>query len=54
MFQFRDGLTNYKTQYDISWFRSLFEGNKPTSSSLILKMNRCYNEVSRELKKFMW
>jgi hypothetical protein len=26
----------------------------PTSSGLILKMNRCYKGVSRELEKFMW
>jgi hypothetical protein len=26
----------------------------PTSSGLILKMNKCYNGVSRELEKFTW
>jgi hypothetical protein len=29
-------------------------GNSPTSNSLILKMNRCYKWVSRELEKFVW
>jgi hypothetical protein len=35
-------------------FRPLLEGNSPISSGLILKMNRGYNGVSRELEKFMW
>jgi hypothetical protein len=52
MFQFQDGLTNYKAHYDLSCFKSLLGGNSPTSSGLILKMNRGYNGVSRELKKF--
>jgi hypothetical protein len=26
----------------LSWFRPLLGGNRPTSSSLILKMNMCY------------
>jgi hypothetical protein len=43
---------NYKAQYGLSWFKPLLEGNSPTSSSLILKMNSGYNGVSRELKKF--
>jgi hypothetical protein len=43
---------NYKAYYDISWFRLLLGGNSPTSSGLILKMNKSYNGVSRELKKF--
>jgi hypothetical protein len=32
----------------------LLRGNSPTSSGLILKMNRCYKWVSRELQKFTW
>jgi hypothetical protein len=51
-FQFRDGLVNYEAYYDLSWFRSLLGGNSPTSSGLILKMNKCYKVVSRELEKF--
>jgi hypothetical protein len=43
----------YKAHYDISWFRPL-GGNSLTSSGLILKMNRGYNVVSRELEKFAW
>jgi hypothetical protein len=42
---------NYKAHYDQSWFRLLHGGNSPTSSSLVLKMNRGYNGVSRVLKK---
>jgi hypothetical protein len=38
---------NYKTHGDLSWFRPLLEVHSPTSSSMILKMNRCYKEVSR-------
>jgi hypothetical protein len=45
---------NYKTHYDLSWFMPLLQGNSPTSNRLILKMNRCYNGVSRELEKFVW
>jgi hypothetical protein len=45
---------NYKAHYDLSWFRLLLLGNSTTSSGLILKMNRGYNGMSRELKKFMW
>jgi hypothetical protein len=44
---------NYKVHYDLSWFRPLLEGNSSTSRSVILKMNICYNGVSRELEKFM-
>jgi hypothetical protein len=44
----------YKAHYDLSWFRILLEGNSPMSSGLILKMNRGYNGVSRELEKVMW
>jgi hypothetical protein len=54
VFQFWDGLAHYKAHYDLSWFRLLLRGNSPTSSDLILKMNRGYNRVSRELKKFTW
>jgi hypothetical protein len=50
----RDGPTNYKTHYDLSWFRPLLGGNSPTSNGLILKMNRYYDGVSRGLKKFVW
>jgi hypothetical protein len=32
----------------------LLGGNSPTSSDLVLKMNRCYKGVSRELEKFVW
>jgi hypothetical protein len=47
------GIVNYKAHYSLSWFRPLLEGNSPTSSSLILKMNNNgYNGVSRELEKF--
>jgi hypothetical protein len=45
---------NYKAHYDLSWFKPLLKGNSPTSSGLILKMNRGYNGVSTELKKFAW
>jgi hypothetical protein len=45
---------NYETHYDLPWFRPLLRGNSPTSSGLILKMNSCYNRVSRELEKFTW
>jgi hypothetical protein len=44
---------NYKTHYNLSWIMPLLEGNSPTSSGLILKMNNGYNGVSRELQKFM-
>jgi hypothetical protein len=44
---------NYKAHYDLSLFMPLLECNSPTSSGLILKMNRGYNGVSRELEKFM-
>jgi hypothetical protein len=44
---------NYKAQYNLSWFRPLLGGNSPTLGGFILKMNRGYNGVSRELKKFM-
>jgi hypothetical protein len=45
---------NYKVHYDLSSFSPLLKGNSPTSSGLILKMNRCYNQVSKELEKYMW
>jgi hypothetical protein len=45
---------NYKAHYDLSWFMPLLRDNSLTSSDLILKMNRGYNGVSRELKKFAW
>jgi hypothetical protein len=45
---------NYKAHNDLSWFSPLLGGNGPTSSSLILNMNRCYIGVSRELEKFTW
>jgi hypothetical protein len=45
---------NYKAHYDLYWFKLLLKGNNPTSSNLILKMNRGYNGVSRELEKFVW
>jgi hypothetical protein len=45
---------NYKAHYDLYWFRPLLGGNSPTFSGLILKMNRGYNGVSRELEKFVW
>jgi hypothetical protein len=41
-FEFQWGLVNYKTHGDLSWFKLLLGGNSPTSSGLILKMNRCY------------
>jgi hypothetical protein len=44
---------NYKTHYSLSWFRPLLEGNNPTSSGFILKMNNGYNRVSKELERFM-
>jgi hypothetical protein len=53
-FKFRGGLVNYIAHYDLSWFRPLLRGNSPTSSGLILKMNRGYNGVIRELEKFVW
>jgi hypothetical protein len=54
MFQFEGGLTNNKTHIDLSWFRPLLGGNSSTSSGLILKMNRCYKGMNRELEKFSW
>jgi hypothetical protein len=45
---------NYEAHYDLSWFRPHLEGNSPTSSGLILKMNMCYIGVSKELEKFVW
>jgi hypothetical protein len=38
----RGGLTNNEAHNNLSWFRPLLEGNSPTSSSLILKMNKYY------------
>jgi hypothetical protein len=35
-------------------FRPLLEGNSPTSSNLILKINMCYKWINRELEKFTW
>jgi hypothetical protein len=45
---------NYKVHDDVFWFRPLLGGNSPISSGWILKMNMCYNGLSRELKKFAW
>jgi hypothetical protein len=45
---------NYKSHNDLSWFRPLLRGNNPTSSGMMLKVNRCYKGVSIELEKFMW
>jgi hypothetical protein len=53
-FQLRGDLVNYKSHYDLSWFRPLLRSNNPTSNELILNMNRGYNRVSRELEKFTW
>jgi hypothetical protein len=44
---------NYKLHYDLSWFKSYLGGKSYTSSGLILKINICYNGVSRELENFM-
>jgi hypothetical protein len=44
---------SYRGHGDLSLFRPLIEGNSLMSSGLILKMNRCYNGMSRELKKLM-
>jgi hypothetical protein len=49
VFQFQHGLANHKEHNDLSWFRALLESNSRTSSGLILKMNRCYKGVSREV-----
>jgi hypothetical protein len=51
-FQFQGGLVNYEAHYDLSWFRPLLRGNRPTSSGLIFQMNTCYKGVSKELEKF--
>jgi hypothetical protein len=53
-FQFRGGLVNYKAHYVLSYFRPILIGNNLTSNGLILKMNMCYNGVSRELEKLTW
>jgi hypothetical protein len=45
---------NDKSHYDLCWFKPLLGGNSPMSNSFILKMNRVYNVVSRELVKFKW
>jgi hypothetical protein len=53
MFLFREGLANFKARYSLSWFRPLLEGNSPTSSGLILKMNSGYNggeQSAREVR----
>jgi hypothetical protein len=43
---------NYKTHYDLSWFRPFLKGNSHMCSDLILKINNGYNGVNRELDKF--
>jgi hypothetical protein len=40
---------NYKTYYDLSLFIPLFRGNIPTSSGLILKMNKYYKGRAESL-----
>jgi hypothetical protein len=45
---------NYNVHSDLYLFRPLLGDNSPMSSGLILKMNRCYKGVTRELKKFTW
>jgi hypothetical protein len=45
---------NYKAHNDLSFFGPLLGGNSHASNGLILKMNRCYKRVSRELEKFVW
>jgi hypothetical protein len=47
-------MVNYKAHYDLFWFKLLLGGNSHTSNGLILKMNRVYIWVSRELEKFVW
>jgi hypothetical protein len=42
VFQFQGDLANNEANIDLSLCRPLLGGNSPTSSSLILKMNRCY------------
>jgi hypothetical protein len=54
VFQFWDSLVNYKAHYDLSRFRPLLRGNSHTSIGLISKINKCYNGVSKELRKFVW
>jgi hypothetical protein len=54
VFQFHDGLVNYKAHNDLSWFRPLLGDNSPMPSGLIVKMNRCYKGVSTELEMFTW
>jgi hypothetical protein len=43
---------NYKAHSHLSWFMPLLRSNSPTSSYLILKLNMCFNGVSREFEKF--
>jgi hypothetical protein len=45
---------NYKAHYDLSWSMPFLGGTSSMFSGLILNMNRGYNGVSREIKKFMW
>jgi hypothetical protein len=52
VFLFWYGLTNYKADYLLSWFRSLLGGSSPTFTNLILKINNGYNGVSKALGKF--
>jgi hypothetical protein len=42
-FQFRGGLAHYRAHTNLSYFRTLLGGNRPTSNGLILNMNRVYN-----------
>jgi hypothetical protein len=43
---------NYEAHGDLSLSRPLLGGISSMSNGLILKMNRCYNGMSRELEKF--
>jgi hypothetical protein len=44
----------YEAHYDLNWFRPLLGCNSPMSIDFILKMNKCYKGVSKELNKFAW
>jgi hypothetical protein len=42
VFQFWCYRVNNEAHSDLSWFKPLLKGNRPTFSGLILKMSRCY------------
>jgi hypothetical protein len=49
---FSASANNNLAHSDLSLFRTILGGNSPMSNGVVLMKNKCYNGVSRVLKRF--